>query len=487
GGRCRHRVAHDRGRTARPDPPRLDAPRHLGRRFHPPPARAGEHPRRPRDHAHRARPGGRQAAGLRIGRRRLRDQALLAARPARPRARDAAPGGARGVRGSGRGRGPADRAGDPPRVRRRGRARAQPDGVPAAALLHAQSRPRAVARPAARQGLGRRRLHRGAHRGRAHPPAAAGASPDRARPPRRDGARRRLPARARMMNAIAFGIPLLALLVGAALFRAGMELAAALWLGAWLALLAIYHGYFMGRLNHWAGLPKMRDVPIGFGAWRRPMDRLARFMRTEAEEQRELSDELEQLRAAVDRLPDGLMLLDRFNHVEWANVTARDLHGVFGNRRPVHHFLNQPEFVDYLDAGHFSRPLRLGLPNRPGRTFEIRVHSSDDAKKLLIVRDITDQARLDAMRSDFVANVSHEIRTPITVIGGFAETMLELELEPEERRQYLESISKHSQTMQRLVEDLLTLSSLESAIDRPADEPIEIDKLCASLISEARV
>ena len=290
-----------------------------------------------------------------------------------------------------------------------------------------------------------------------------------------------------MMNALAFGLPLLALLVGAALLRAGMELAAALWLGAWLAALAIYHGFFLGRLNHWAGLPKMRDVPIGFGAWRRPMDRLARFMRTEADEQRELSDELEQLRAAVDRLPDGLMLLDRFNHVEWANVTARDLHGVFGNRRPVHHFLNQPEFVDYLDAGHFSRPLRLGLPNRPGRTFEIRVHSSDDAKKLLIVRDITDQARLDAMRSDFVANVSHEIRTPITVIGGFAETMLELELEPEERRQYLESISKHSQTMQRLVEDLLTLSSLESAIDRPADEPIEIDKLCASLISEARV
>src|SRR5690606_8956443 len=103
------------------------------------------------------------------------------------------------------------------------------------------------------------------------------------------------------------------------------------------------------------------------------------------------------------------------------------------------------------------------------------------------VRDITDQARLDAMRSDFVANVSHEIRTPITVIGGFAASMPELELEPEERRQYLESISKPSQTMQRLVEDLLTLSSLESAIDRPADEPIEIDKLCASLISEARV
>src|SRR5690606_38218564 len=166
------------------------------------------------------------------------------------------------------------------------------------------------------------------------------------------------------------------------------------------------------------------------------------------------------------------MLLDRFNPVVWATVTARDLHGVCGNRRPVHHFLSQPEFVDCLDAGHFSRPLRLGLPNRPGRTFEIRVHASDDAKKLLIVRDITDQARLDAMRRDFVANVSHEIRTPVTVIGGFAGTTPGPHLRPDG---------------QRLVEDLLSLSSLESTIDTPADEPIEIDKLCATLLDEARV
>jgi two-component system phosphate regulon sensor histidine kinase PhoR len=290
-----------------------------------------------------------------------------------------------------------------------------------------------------------------------------------------------------MTYTIGFGIPLLAALVGVAAAYAGWTGFAIAWLAGWLALVALYHTIFLTRLGRWASLPRMREVPIGFGSWRRPLDRIARFMRLEAEERSEVADELAQLQTAVDRLPDGLMLLDRFNQVEWANITARDLHGVFGSRRPVHHFVNQPEFVAYLDAGEYTKPLRLGLPNRPGRTFEIRIHATDDQKQLLIIRDITDQALLDAMRSDFVANVSHEIRTPITVIGGFAETMLELELDADERRRHLESIVKQSRTMQRLVDDLLTLSTLESAIDKPADETIDLAPLCQALVADARV
>src|SRR5690606_31799846 len=172
----------------------------------------------------------------------------------------------------------------------------------APALLPAQSRPGTVALQAARQGVGRRRLHRGAHRRRAHPPASAGPAPDRPRPRDRDGARRRISARARMTHVLSIGIPLLAALVGAAFYLAGMPLVALVWLVAWLGALGLYHGYFLARLSHWSALPKLRDVPIGVAAWRRPMDRLARFMRLEAEERNELSDELEQLRAAVDRL-----------------------------------------------------------------------------------------------------------------------------------------------------------------------------------------
>src|SRR5690606_24629222 len=97
-----------------------------------------------------------------------------------------------------------------------------------------------------------------------------------------------------------------------------------------------------------------------------------------------------------------------------------------------------------------------------------------------------DQAKLDAMRSDFVANVSHEIRTPVTVIGGFAETLLDLELTESERRQHLESILRQSQTMQRLVDDLLMLSSLERGVDERNEQPVDLHGLLETQVDDAR-
>src|SRR5690606_19331560 len=226
--------------------------------------------------------------------------------------------------------------------------------------------------------------------------------------------------------------------------------------------------------------------PAGIGPWRPSVTRLARFVRQETDTRNELGSELERIHAAVDRLPDGLVVLDRYDHVLWANEAAESLHGIFGTRRPIHHFIRQPEFVRFLQANESGSTMRVQLPRHPGRTHELRLHRAQSDQKLLITRDVTNQAKLDAMRSDFVANVSHEIRTPVTVIAGFAETLLTLELDDAERRQHLESILRQSTTMQRLVEDLLTLSSLERAGQRPDDETVEVPGMLHALVDEAR-
>jgi len=256
------------------------------------------------------------------------------------------------------------------------------------------------------------------------------------------------------------------------------------WLAAALVLQAVLVTFIMARLHFWAALPRQREVPRIGGVWQPFLDRLARMVKTEREHRQQITGELEQLHRAVDRLPDGLVLLDRYDHVQWCNDAAREIHGVVGAGRPVHHFIRQPEFIAYLEGADLSRPPVLALPQRPGRLFELRLHRPDEQHKLLISRDVTEQARLEAMRRDFVANVSHEIRTPVTVIGGFAETLLEIPLEPAQQRDYLGTILKQSRTMQRLVEDLLMLATLESSTAPPEAERIDVHAMIRAVGTE---
>ncbi len=254
-----------------------------------------------------------------------------------------------------------------------------------------------------------------------------------------------------------------------------------------LVVAVLYQASFVSRLTAWANLPRNRPLPIGWGIWTPLIERLNRFSRQQQATVTELGSELERIHAAVDRLPDGLVLLDRYDHVSWSNQAAQSLHGIFGTQRPVHHFIRQPEFAEMLQRrGGGSQTQRLQLNTQPGRIFELQLHETDAEHRLLITRDVTDQAKLDAVRSDFVANVSHEIRTPATVIAGFAETLLSLELDDKTRREYLSAILRQSETMGRLVGDLLLLASLERAADRLDESAIELQPLLESLVYEAR-
>jgi two-component system phosphate regulon sensor histidine kinase PhoR len=114
----------------------------------------------------------------------------------------------------------------------------------------------------------------------------------------------------------------------------------------------------------------------------------------------------------------------------------------------------------------------------------LQIVSYGEDERLMHVKDVTQAERLDRMRQDFVANVSHELRTPLTVMSGFLETIRELKLDPTQREHYLSLMSDQSLRMLRIVEDLLTLSSLESA-PPPQDQRIMINALMARLREDA--
>jgi len=107
---------------------------------------------------------------------------------------------------------------------------------------------------------------------------------------------------------------------------------------------------------------------------------------------------------------------------------------------------------------------------------------------MLLVRDITQMERLETMRRDFVANVSHELKTPLTVVSGFVETLEDgwQDMQPEEIRHFLALAGEQAARMRRLIEDLLTLSALETDAP-PLEEEVDMPAILAEIREEAQV
>ena len=121
-----------------------------------------------------------------------------------------------------------------------------------------------------------------------------------------------------------------------------------------------------------------------------------------------------------------------------------------------------------------------------GRTLNIAARPLADGGAVLALLDLTRVRRLEAVRRDFVANVSHELRTPLTVIRGFAETLLAGDVPLEERRRFAERILSNTHRMQRIVDDLLDLSRIESGGWVPEPQPVDLRSVAEELFAGAR-
>jgi two-component system, OmpR family, phosphate regulon sensor histidine kinase PhoR len=259
---------------------------------------------------------------------------------------------------------------------------------------------------------------------------------------------------------------------------------------ALLALALALHTAQLGAFLVWLRRPARQNLPAGRGAWEEAFAGLHRYLRDRDEERDRLRHALARFRDAGRALPDGVLILDRANRIEWANPTAARHFNIDARRdlgQPVTNLLRQPDFVAWLQAGDFAEPLVL-RGARGDAALQLRMIEFGDEQKLLNSRDIAAQEKLETMRRDFVANVSHEMKTPITVLAGFVETLRDpaIELRAAQRERYLALMAEQARRMQQLIEDLLTLSALESSAAPEDERPIDVRALAGQLAEEAR-
>jgi two-component system phosphate regulon sensor histidine kinase PhoR len=240
------------------------------------------------------------------------------------------------------------------------------------------------------------------------------------------------------------------------------------------------------KLKRWASQSRLPDPPESSGVWGDVFNLLHRHRRENLRRRRELARMMVRSRRAAEALPYGVASLDREFRLDWCNHAASIHLGIDPERdrgEPVQNFLRQPEFVAWLGAREFSQPLRLRMPG--ARTIAVQLVAFDDEEEwLLLSRDVTGEERVELMRRDFVANVSHELRTPLTVLSGFLETIQDLKLEPQRVRDYVGLMAPQAERMRRIIEDLLTLSTLEHA-PPPPEERIAVRPLLERIRAEA--
>ena len=254
-----------------------------------------------------------------------------------------------------------------------------------------------------------------------------------------------------------------------------------------LCLQMVPHVRSFARLERWSRAPVVDAGLEGQGAWDGVFGRLYRHEKELRGQIAERDHRIEMLVAAVQALTDGVVLLDQQNHILFCNTTAEDQLGLLARTdrgQPVVNLVRQPEFVAYLQGADFTRPLNMRSERNDERVLSIYVIPYADNRRLMQIKDVTQADLLDRMRRDFVANVSHELRTPLTVLAGFLETLLEIEIERNEQQRYLKMMSEQSARMQSIVQDLLALSSIESA-PPPEDNIVDMAKVVDKLRRDA--
>lgn len=256
-----------------------------------------------------------------------------------------------------------------------------------------------------------------------------------------------------------------------------------------LAIPLIYSYINLAHLLKYTVDDSIETMPLPSGYFEDALSRLQRLVRNL--KQRILSVEKQHNRfiEAFQASPNGILMLDDEDQIEWCNAIAERFFGLNFKRdvlQRINFLIRRPEFVQYLYKRQFDEPLLLErMGPAANLSLMLQAFPFGGNRHLLLIQDVTDLQKADAMRRDFVANVSHEMRTPITVLMGFLETIQSLELDKAQQDQYFEMMMSQAQRMKSLVEDLLTLANLEANSLPAPMQNIQMQTVMALLKNDA--
>ena len=247
-------------------------------------------------------------------------------------------------------------------------------------------------------------------------------------------------------------------------------------------LLTIYiliNAIWMHKLNTWLTKPSIEKLPQGTGGWESIFSKIYQDIRTRRKSKKTLATTIDQFILASDAIFDGIIIINESNEIAWANKRAKTMFGIDSIKdktQPIQYIFRNTEFTAYLDAEEYDQPIHIKTKNII-EDIEIRIISFGKLQKLIIGKDVSVIIKNESIRKEFVSNFSHELKTPLTVITGFIETLDASLITDKPTKQIFNLMMEQSTRMKRLIDDLLLLSNVESSLIKNRSEEINSKKL----------
>lgn len=245
------------------------------------------------------------------------------------------------------------------------------------------------------------------------------------------------------------------------------------------------------RLYQWLGNPSATDeAPQSVGLWGDIFDNLHKLHQNHLRTQDRLRAQINRVQESTNAMRDGVIMTDSRGAMEWWNGSAEYLLG-FRRRTDrgqyIHNLIRTPAFKTYFDSRDYREPLEIHSPAKLHIHLQIQISLFGDDDRLIVAKDVTRLYQLEQMRRDFVGNVSHEMRTPLTVISGYLETLVDSadELPPKWRRA-IHTMAAQSSRMEALITDLILLSRIETGEQTVNDTLTDVEQLLAQIGHDAR-
>ncbi len=263
----------------------------------------------------------------------------------------------------------------------------------------------------------------------------------------------------------------------------------------WLLLSVVSTGYVVWilyqqhKLIDWLFKGARSTPPESIGLWGVVFDHLYRIQREHRRQIRNYREIVQRIRTSTEALNDGIIILDPFGNIQWWNSAAKDLLKL---RREdmgqlLTNLLRDPSFMQFYNKTHHSDPITMDNPSHHNQYLQVAMTIFGKGERLLLLRDVTRLQQLEQMRQDFVANASHELKTPLTVLRGHLENILTFSdgLAPPMQKA-LTSMNNQTTRMTNLVNDLLMLTRLDSASKIAEGRPIDMPVLLEQIADDAR-